>query len=399
MASTRNNLLINCWHAILIKPRHYWLLIHRWIALSVGFLFVVSGLTGSFLAFYPEIDRLINPDWVISKAPISSNKQPLSDIFQSAQQVYPDKFLHSAFPPKTVDGVYQIWFTNSSSDDSQMWEVLVDPADAKVLGKRVAIPVIEFSSRNIVNTIYSLHYQLFMGKIGSIIVGIVGIILLASCISGLVIWWPRGKNWKVGLIIKEVSLKIRLVVDIHRTFGIYSLAFLVIIAFSGVFLSLPQYLHPAIEYLSPPKEAKLTMSHLSLQYKSPLTADEVMTIAKQHYPNDFISCIWLPTGLGDEGGLWRVSLKEMGLIGLAGAPKDLWINGEDGGIDKATTYSADSLGSKFIAWQLVLHNGSVLGLTGKVFVFITGLVPLLMYLTGMLWWWRKKFATNRLPNI
>jgi uncharacterized iron-regulated membrane protein len=89
----------------------------------------------------------------------------------------------------------------------------------------------------------------------------------------------------------------------------------------------------------------------------------------------------------------------MGLIGLAGAPKELWINGEDGGIAKATTYSTDSVGSKFIAWQLVLHNGSILGLTGKVFVFITGLVPLFLYVTGMLWWWRKRSATNGLSNI
>jgi uncharacterized iron-regulated membrane protein len=396
VASTRNNLPINCWHAILIKPRHYWLLIHRWIALSVGFLFVVSGLTGSFLAFYPEIDRLINPDWVISKAPISSDKQPLSDIFQSAQQVYPDKYLHSTFPPKKEDGVFQVWFTSSSSDDSQMWEVLVDPRDAKVLGNRVAMPAIEFSSRNIVNTIYTLHYQLFMGQVGSIIVGIVGIILLASCISGLVIWWPRGKNWKASLLIKQASMKIRLAVDIHRTFGIYSFVLLVVITFSGVFLSLPQYIHPVIDFVSPPIAAKLDLPQPLAQYKTELTADQVIGIAKQQYPNDFISCIWLPTRIGDDGDLWRVSLKQLGLIGLAGAPKDLWISGQDGSITKAIAYSANSLGAKFIAWQLVLHNGTILGLAGRILVFITGLVPLFLYVTGLIWWWRKRRSSNGL---
>lgn len=356
----------------------------------MGFLFVISGLTGSFLAFYPEIDRLINPDWAISKAPIGSAKKPVSEIFQSAQEVYPEKFLHSTFPPKKEDSVYQVWFTNGPSDDSQMWEVLVDPSNGKVMGNRVAVPAIEFSSRNIVNTIYTLHYQLFMGKVGTIIVGVLGIILLISCMSGLAIWWPRGENWKVGLLIKKASKKIRLVVDIHRTFGIYSLSFLVIIAFTGVFLSLPQYIHPIIDYISPPIKVNLISPQPLTQQKKTLSVDEVIEIARQQYPNDFISCIWLPTGIGNDGALWRVSLKQFSFIGLADAPKDIWINRLDGSIAKAITYDANSLGGKFISWQIVLHNGTILGLAGRILVFIIGLLPLFLYLTGLIWWWRKR---------
>ena len=35
--------------------------VHLWLGLSLGLLFVVSGLTGSILAFYPELDRALVP--------------------------------------------------------------------------------------------------------------------------------------------------------------------------------------------------------------------------------------------------------------------------------------------------------------------------------------------------
>jgi uncharacterized iron-regulated membrane protein len=59
----------------------------------VGSVLVVVGLTGSFLAFYPEIDRQLNPDWLTSQ-PVG---QPLrmQQVLDSAQAEMPERFLHS----------------------------------------------------------------------------------------------------------------------------------------------------------------------------------------------------------------------------------------------------------------------------------------------------------------
>ena len=35
--------------------------VHLWLGLSVGLLFVVTGLTGSVLVFYPAIDGALHP--------------------------------------------------------------------------------------------------------------------------------------------------------------------------------------------------------------------------------------------------------------------------------------------------------------------------------------------------
>ncbi|WP_292985723.1 PepSY domain-containing protein [Nitrosomonas sp.] len=43
--------------------RSFWVWLHRWAGLSIaGFLMVVS-LTGSILAFYEELEQIINPYW------------------------------------------------------------------------------------------------------------------------------------------------------------------------------------------------------------------------------------------------------------------------------------------------------------------------------------------------
>ena len=41
--------------------RHYWFLLHRWVGLVMAAFLIIVAVTGSLLAFYPELERLINP--------------------------------------------------------------------------------------------------------------------------------------------------------------------------------------------------------------------------------------------------------------------------------------------------------------------------------------------------
>ncbi|HTV32634.1 MAG TPA: PepSY-associated TM helix domain-containing protein, partial [Methylocella sp.] len=49
--------------------RALWLKIHRYIGLSLGAIFVISGLTGSILAFWQPIDEWLNNDMMFVAAP------------------------------------------------------------------------------------------------------------------------------------------------------------------------------------------------------------------------------------------------------------------------------------------------------------------------------------------
>ena len=189
--------------------RQVWVVIHRWVGLLAGAWLVVVGLSGSFLAFYPEIDRALNPDWSTPQS--RGEPLPMQRVLDSARQAMPGRFLHSVFPPDGPNDVHHVWFTPSAEDQGRMWEVLVDPDDGRVLGQREAVPTIEFSRRNIANTVYTLHYNLFLGDAGSTLVGFVGLFALVSSLTGVVLWWPRGgRGWSQALRIKTGARGVRL---------------------------------------------------------------------------------------------------------------------------------------------------------------------------------------------
>jgi uncharacterized iron-regulated membrane protein len=49
-------------------------------------------------------------------------------------------------------------------------------------------------------------------------------------------------------------------------------------------------------------------------------------------------------------------------------------------------------GDVVLNWLHPLHNGEVFGLTGRIIVFISGLIPLLLFMTGYLRWRHKRRA-------
>jgi uncharacterized iron-regulated membrane protein len=370
----------------LTRARRLWLQIHRWLGLSAGVVLVVVGLSGSFLAFYTQIDRTLNADWVTTRG--AGRPLPMSSVLEAARPAMADRFLHSVFPPADAEDVHHVWFTPSAQDQSVMWEVLVDPYSGKLLGSRTAVPTMEFTRRNIANTIYTLHFQLFMGDAGSTIVGFAGLFLLLSGISGLVLWWPRGRSFRTGLRIKQGSPGIRLHFDLHRVAGIYSVAVLLVVAFTGVYLTFPAYVKPMVNTLAPVR-AEPQFDALPEAREPAIDADAAMKLALAIVPGARVTCLWLP---GASGQTWRVSLRSPDGVAWAGGPGDVWLHPKGGQVLGSRTHAQASAGEVFIAWQLPLHGGSAFGLPGRVVACVLGLVPLLMAVTGTVIWWRKRRA-------
>lgn len=70
-----------------VKLRKLWLALHRYLAFTVGFLFVLISLTGSVNVFWKELDELFNPELIVARP--QGEYRPLKEILQALHTAHP----------------------------------------------------------------------------------------------------------------------------------------------------------------------------------------------------------------------------------------------------------------------------------------------------------------------
>lgn len=101
----------------------------------------------------------------------------------------------------------------------------------------------------LITTLIELHADLLGGPVGRRVNGIGAFAVLLSALTGLVVWWPGIRRWRRGLTVKlDVGWK-RLVWDLHGALGIWTLAFTIVFAVSGIYLSFPGPFHSFVNWL------------------------------------------------------------------------------------------------------------------------------------------------------
>jgi uncharacterized iron-regulated membrane protein len=367
-----------------LKLRRAWLWLHRWTGLVLATVWVLVGLSGSYLSFYQEIDRLLNPDWATPQS--AGLARPLAEVLAAAQAAEPGRFVHSVFPPNGPEDVHHVWLTPSAGDDSRMWEMLVDPASARVLGLREAVPTLDFSRRNLGNAVYTLHLQLLLGERGGVLVGLSGLFLLASAITGLVLWWPRSRSGlRQALRIKPGARGLRLHFDLHRSTGFYASLLLAMLGVTGAAMTFPDEARSVLNASGASMSPRPNWPDAVAG--SRIDADAALAAALKHAPGTRLLCLWLP---GASGPHWRVSLGEPGRVGWAEGRSELWVHTQTGALLADRRYNRNLAGDTVFDWLLPLHNGQVIGLPGRVLIALGGVLPLLMAVTGTVIWLRKR---------
>lgn len=369
---------------MLARARKVWLTLHLALGLGVGVLFCVFGLTGSALVYYIEIDRLLNPALIV-QAPEDLGPRTLEDMVQALQAAHPQRphAWRLELPTAPDHAVVARYYKPVETADLPFAPLIsaINPYTLDVISNR-------FWGQYFATWLFDLHYTLLLGAQGPTVVASIGLLCLASLLSGLVLWWPGLRTLQRSLTWRWRQGLARRVYDLHVLPGVYTALLLLVLTATGVLLSRPDWITPLLGRVSTLHEVPALRS--TLQPGVPrISADTAHAIAQREFPTGRLR--WLETPDSPEG-VYFLRLQQPGEPGRRFPVTRVWIDQYSGAVLHRHDPLAASPAETFMAWQHPLHSGEAFGGAGRFLVFLSGLLPSLLLGTGWLRWQQKRRA-------
>ena len=358
-------------HLAKLKTRRKkWLVAHLWLGLALGLFLSIFGITGSILVFYVELDEWLNPNVLTVSSPSSPTPfQNLDNIIAAGNSAMPESAKHTfVYYPRNETAAVKLAYLLPLADEvSENWEVYVNPYTAQVTGKRLMSRSDNPIPQTFIGLIFELHYALLLGEeLGYTVVGIMGVLLIISVLTGLILWWPLTGKWRQALTIKRKASAERLNFDLHKTAGFYTTVVLVPVLFSGVYMDIPERVVPVLELFSPVTYRYWFQSSPPTN-PVPISMPKAVAIAEQRYPSGRLDLLY---GLSSPTSTYTICKNAVVDTGSFLHRRCVVIDPYSGNILDVDDPTIGTAGEVFTHWQWPLHSGQAFGWTGRILVFL-----------------------------
>lgn len=343
------------------KRSRLWFDIHSWLGLKLSIFMSFVLITGTMAVLSNELDWLSHSSMRVASQP-AAELASWGEIYASLKRTYPHWKISYIREP--VDA----WFTALAYGKTPNGEtrlIDVNPYTAEVKGDRHWMSFQRFFR----NT----HRHLMLPtRIGVPIVSALAFLLIASMITGLVVY---KKFWR-GFFKAPRRRNLRIFNgDLHRLLGLWSFWFLPLIAVTSVF-----YFAESLGWRAPPfgKSANATQNQSELTGE---LVDQYAGRAQQALPGLRIALVLPPTGPGDS------------LI-FQGFTDDTWLvrprasyvamDPSDGRVLGTHRSKNANLHQRISETVDPLHFGYFGGITTKLIWFVFGAILSTLAVTGVI---------------
>ncbi|OAI04222.1 PepSY-associated TM helix domain-containing protein [Methylomonas methanica] len=403
-----------------MKIRPFWVVVHRYAGLAMTVFLIIVGLTGSLLAFYSELEKLVSPQLF---APVSASARLSPPSLKArAELLVPQGNVVAIWLEHDAAHIDLEPLTNAANGkpyELGFTQLILNPYTGEELGRRTWGAISE-GWINLMPFVYKLHYALALDEIGGWILGITALVWTLDCFVGFYLTLPVAKKTKIVAVdsesrsfwqrwlpawkIKWRGSTFRVNFDLHRAGGLWLWAMLLVFAWSSVFMNLSDTVyapvtravftdyhepwvdfpdldnplkHPPIAWADAYRIAANMMEQASGQQGFVIEAQQGFRYnpAKGFYVYTVRSSL----DVEDKHGSTRLVIDA-----ATGAQKLLLLP------------TGQYAGNTVTSWLAALHMADVFGMPYRIFVCVLGLAIVMLSVTGVVIWLKKRRA--RLHN-
>jgi uncharacterized iron-regulated membrane protein len=364
-----------------LKPRSFRKTVetlHLWTGLVLCIPMILIGLSGSVLLVQREILNLSVP-----RASATGPSQSIARVIEAARSAVPGVRANWVELPSSPGRPAAVQFAVARRPLRTV-EVYVDPVSLKVLGTSDVV-----RRGPIMSVIVNLHEFLMMpSHFGLALVGWIAVAMTLMGISGLILWWPRQGRWLRAFLVARGARGLRLHLDLHHAVGIWGLLLFLTLSVSGIYLAFPQTVSSAVRIVLPPHRSAAGPERIGIRPNWPNDPDQAVALAMSAVPNARVTGIQLP---GASGTPYVAQLEITG-FGPAVPPITVTMDRQSADIISIDDPRGYSAAERFLNLLYALHFSVGLGAAWTVLVFVSGLLPLFLAVTGSTIWWKKRQA-------
>ena len=346
--------------------------IHLWTGITVGLYLVVVCVTGAALVFRIHLQRAAFPHLF---TPSVGQPADAATILERVRDAFPNDRVSGIDAPTSARPTTLGYVVRGE----QFRTILIDPVTAKILG--------ELPDTSIVRTLQDLHFDLLAGRRGRVINGVGAGLLLALCITGLVIWWPGVATWRTGFTVDFHRGWKRVTWQLHSATGIWTVALIAMWAVTGIYFAFPSQFRKAVNAVSPLTVAVTPTSDLNNKgTATPPSWRDMIARAEKRMPGQYVQRVVLPS---TDRGAFLVMFSPEHPGPASGELTPVYLDRYTGTVLRESPRAARSAGDVIMDWVAPLHVGGFGRVGVRVAWLILGLVPPTLFVTGFIMWWSR----------
>jgi uncharacterized iron-regulated membrane protein len=348
--------------------RALWLQVHKWIGLTLAVLIIPICLTGSALVWHDWLDAQLEPQRheVLGPAALA----PSAYAASARAALAPGENLTSLrFSPDGEPVVAVASKPAQGPGRPERTNIYLDPRNATIIDRASA-------DGGLVRTFHMLHGSLMIpGGWGRPLVGWVGVFMFVSCLTGIWLWWPLSGSVTSGLKWKRRNTTNA---NLHYMTGFWVLIPLAMLSFTGAWISFPRVFSAFESAPSGPPRGPGGPGFGAAPIEAPHTSvDAALAAARPLAQGALVGIAW-PTAPQAE---WKIQF-----AAGEGPPTEVVVSDADAAATPPAPPAPETLARTMRRW----HDGTGMGPVWQVLIFLGGIIPALLSVTGIVIWWRAR---------